>query len=152
MLIEERLPIPSSLLRLVERGVWPRTSNDCMSQNLEPVIPDASIRAWAPEETRVYFYTIPKFCIQTLIDNGDSFWLNALQAPQELDFRLSAAIGDFGIGSDAPIILDYRDCIDIPTVLRLRWSSGGNHWIRVADTFDAFVSMTGLDSAPERFR
>jgi hypothetical protein len=35
-------------------------------------------------------------------------------------------IGDFGLGSDSPIILDYRDGTSDPPVLWLRWANDGS--------------------------
>ena len=32
-----------------------------------------------------------------------------LAAPAEIDFDLGLVIGNFGLGSDAPILLDYRE-------------------------------------------
>ena len=54
-------------------------------------------------------------------------------------------IGDFGIGSDSPIILDFaRDAVN-PPVLRLHWGPGQrNQWIQGAKDFDEFIAILGL--------
>ncbi len=55
-------------------------------------------------------------------------------------------IGDFGLGSDSPILLDYRADRQSPAVIRLLWKNPGpNVWVRCADDFDLFADMLGLD-------
>jgi len=66
--------------------------------------------------------------------------------------NLAVAIGDFGLGSDAPLMLDYWRSPESPCVLRLQWSQDGNQWIKVSDSFDEFVAISGLASASPRFR
>jgi hypothetical protein len=73
---------------------------------------------------------------------------------------LSVDIADFGMGSDSPILLDYRPDVSNPAVIRLKLNpvlgetlaSGrkrvvgwANVWLRCADTFDAFADMLGLE-------
>ena len=55
-------------------------------------------------------------------------------------------IGDFGLGSDAPILLDYRGDVANPRVIRLRWAGGGkgNEWVVMAPDFSSFVAALGL--------
>jgi hypothetical protein len=69
-----------------------------------------------------------------------------MAAPEGIDFDLALDIGDFGLGSDAPILLDYRVDAENPRVIRLRWSPGGedNRWVVMASTFDSFVEALGL--------
>lgn len=55
-------------------------------------------------------------------------------------------IGDFGLGSDSPIILDYAQDSTNPPVFRLRWGQNGhNEWVPGARDFDEFAIMLGLD-------
>ena len=54
-------------------------------------------------------------------------------------------IGDFGLGSDAPIVLDFAKDASNPPVLRLRWGSDQrNDWVLGARDFDEFAEMLGL--------
>ena len=56
-------------------------------------------------------------------------------------------IGDFGIGSDTAIILDFSRNLDNPPVLRLQWGPYPeccNNWVHVAQDFDEFAEMLGL--------
>ena len=59
--------------------------------------------------------------------------LRPLAEPEGIGPDLARIVGDFGPGSDAPIVLDYRFDAVQPQVLRLRWSrSEGNRWIVAA--------------------
>ena len=52
----------------------------------------------------------------------------------------------FGLGSDAPILLDYRQGGSSTPVIRLQWRKPeANVWARCADSFDGFADMLGLD-------
>jgi hypothetical protein len=55
-------------------------------------------------------------------------------------------IGDFGLGSDSAIALDYREAE--PSVIYLRWSfvegRKRTDWVRCAATFADFVAALGL--------
>ncbi len=66
--------------------------------------------------------------------------------PDGISFDLALDIGDFGLGSDAPIFLAYREDAAIPRVLRLRWPSptDGHQWVVMAPDFDTFVQALGL--------
>lgn len=63
-----------------------------------------------------------------------------------IDFDLAVDIGDFGLGSDAPILLDYRTDTSNPSVIRLKWSLNGiaNQWVPMADSIQHFVDVLGL--------
>ncbi|MGA8214502.1 MAG: hypothetical protein WB799_12975, partial [Candidatus Sulfotelmatobacter sp.] len=77
----------------------------------------------------------------------DKFW-KSFAAPEGILPELSVDIAAFGLGSDAPILLDYRESRSDPSVIRLRirWQMGQpNLWLRCADTFDEFADMLGLD-------
>jgi hypothetical protein len=74
---------------------------------------------------------------------GD-FW-ERFGALDQITPEKAVIIGDFGIGSDSPIILDFaRDAVN-PPVLRLHWRSGQrNQWIQGAKDFDEFIAVLGL--------
>ena len=74
------------------------------------------------------------------------FWRSDMAAPHGIDFDLALDIGDFGLGSDAPILLDYREDAAEPRVIRLRWVGSGkcNEWVVMAPTFGNFVEALGL--------
>jgi hypothetical protein len=72
-----------------------------------------------------------------------SFWLDPRCATHEIDPRRAVIIGDFGAGSDAAIILDYRASSSEPKVMRLCWTESGNHWVEFAKTFSEFAAYLG---------
>jgi hypothetical protein len=53
----------------------------------------------------------------------DRFWSLQVSAPDSIDHAKAVCIGDFGLGSDSPIVLDYRENRDAPVVRYLRRSS-----------------------------
>jgi hypothetical protein len=76
-------------------------------------------------------------------------------APAEVDRDLMIEIGDFGHGSDQPIILDYQKDRKDPNVRRLackivrsgpegRRKSWDNHWVEVAPSFNEFARLLGF--------
>jgi hypothetical protein len=135
------LAIPQEIAQLVNQGIWPRDHASSLKQNLKSIIPADVIRKFAPEENSLYLYPPPFHTAQDEIDNQkDSFWLDPRSAIHEIDPGLSVIIGDFGLGSDAAIILDYRDSLSEPRVMRLCWAESGNHWIECAKTFSEFAA------------
>lgn len=65
--------------------------------------------------------------------------------PGGIDVDQTIVLGDFGLGSDAPIVLDYRLDTANLCVLRLRWSIGAaNCWVVMAPDFVTFVAALGL--------
>jgi hypothetical protein len=64
----------------------------------------------------------------------------------ELVPEASVEIGDFGLGSDSPILLDYRDGPANPKVIHLEWPSDNhpNYWVVMAQDFESFVELLGL--------
>ena len=70
-----------------------------------------------------------------------------MMAIHEIEPSLTLIIGDFGLGSEAPIALDYRKNIDNPSVIRLHWGRPvtrryeNNHWIEIAPSFAEFAQM-----------
>lgn len=73
-------------------------------------------------------------------------------APEEIDRDLMTELGDFGHGSDQPIILDYQNDLSEPNVRRLeckvaksgpdgRRRSWDNHRTEIAPSFDEFARL-----------
>jgi len=78
--------------------------------------------------------------------HADGFW-SRFGALEEISPELCVDIGDFGLGSDSPILLDYRQDRSNPAVIRLQWRKPQpNGCVRCADSFDEFADMLGLDS------
>jgi hypothetical protein len=139
------LPIPEALLELVRRGRWPVTAEAELAQNLSPIVPTEIIRAATnDEEGRLFLLSPQSFVrIASLERELASFW-NLHAAPSAIDFARAVVIGDFGLGSDAPIVLDYAANRSSPRVKRLSWRRAENSWIEMAPDAAAFVTLLGL--------
>jgi len=139
------LAVPRLLDELVAAGRWPRDSTESLAQNLKPLAPRERIRALAPEEDWLYLLPPPFYTVRHKSE-GNPFWLSDMAAPHGIDFDLALDIGDFGLGSDAPILLDYREDAANPRVIRLRWAGSGkaNEWVVMAPDFGSFVAALGL--------
>ncbi|MFK8004325.1 MAG: hypothetical protein AB8H86_32465 [Polyangiales bacterium] len=118
-------------------------------QNIKPWVSSRAIAKFAPDEETIFLMKPPFSPIATLIQHGDPFWTRPCAVPEALDHAQAIMIGDFGIGADSPIVLDYRRSPLDPSVLRLKWSwsqdrEPRNNWVEVAATFALFVEMLGL--------
>jgi hypothetical protein len=140
--VDNSLTIPKALTALIESGFWPRNDAEAMRQNLHCLVAKATIQLFAPEEEKIYFIQ-PPFCTvkQLAMTSEQRFWSDPRTAIQEINPALTLIIGDFGLGSDAPLALDYSRTPNNPRVIRLRWAQEGNHWVEVAATFDQFAAM-----------
>jgi hypothetical protein len=140
------LPLPKRLLALIDSGFWPRTSGEERQQILHPLVTRESILLVAPEEERIYFVKPPFHTVARRTNvQKDEFW-SKFGAPEGVSPELSIAIGDFGLASDSPILLDYRQDRSKPAVIRLKWRKPEpNIWVRCANSFDEFADMLGLD-------
>jgi hypothetical protein len=93
--------------------------------------------------------------------HNENFW-SKFGALDQISPELSVLIGDFGLGSDSPILLDYRRDVSAPAVIRLKLNpihgetitngrkkllGWANVWLRCADTFDAFADLLGLEQS-----
>lgn len=79
---------------------------------------------------------------------GEDKFCSTFAAPEGIAPDLSVVIGDFGVGSDSPILLDYRDDRSSASVICLKWSGPlglPNVWLRCAGTFDECADMLALD-------
>lgn len=67
--------------------------------------------------------------------------------PGIIDVEKAILIADLGHGSDSPFTLDYRDDINNPSVMIIRWGEDAtidNRWMKIADDFDSFVKKIGI--------
>ena len=85
------------------------------------------------------------------MSDGESIWRDPTFDPNGIDWDHSVVIGDFGLGSDSPIVVDHRRSPTNPRVLRLKWSSNhpfdprANRWVVFADSFDLWMNMVSWD-------
>lgn len=147
----DNLPLPSRLARLLDSGHWPRTHTEALRQNLKSLVPKERIQLFAPEEGTIFLCSPPFHTVAVDIAGRqnrfgvDRFW-STYAALESISPELSLIIGDFGPGSDSPIVLDYRQSSSTPSVLRLQWRKPEpNAWVHCAESFDEFADMLGLD-------
>lgn len=68
---------------------------------------------FAPEESAIFLYAPPFHTVAAYIEGVkkrfgvDRFWAT-YAALESISPELALVIGDFGLGPDAPIVLDYR--------------------------------------------
>ena len=139
------LEIPSLITQLIDSGRWPLTAQDAVAQNLNSLASPERIATLAPEEDRLYLYPPPFATVRDAVKTN-GYWNHRHLAPHEINFELSIVIGDFGLGSDAPILLDYRASPTDPRVIRLKWSDDGesNCWVGMAVDISRLVDVLGL--------
>jgi hypothetical protein len=140
------LPLPEEYMALVAAGRWPSTNEQALAQNGEPpLISAARVQLLAPEESRIYLFCHPpRLVAERAAGTEREFWNAPFVHPSGIDFNLSVVIGDFGLGSDAPILLDYR--CSPPRVVRLLWVGNGqqNRWVTMAKDFQTFAEVLDL--------
>lgn len=147
--VDNLLAIPKALTALIESGFWPRNNAEAMRQNLHCLVAKASVQIFAPEEEKIFFSPPPFHTVkQRAMTSEQRFWSDPRTAIQEINPDLTLVIGDFGLGSDAPLALDYSQNPEDPRVIRLRWAQEGNHWVEVAATFGQFAAMLKGQKTP----
>lgn len=143
-----QLPLPAGLTRLIAAGVWPSATGPSMNeQQLHPTIPADRVQRFAAEETLICLQPPPFPTIAGLRAAGGAgdFW-ERFGALEQIDPERALVIGDFGLGSDSPVILDFAQDAINPPVLRLRWRERGqgNEWVQGARDIDELAEMLGL--------
>lgn len=141
--------LPTLLHALISSGRWPRTAREAMTQNLRPLITPERVQRFAAEESCIYLEAPPFHTVADHAARGPKEFWSKFGARENISPDQSLIVGDFGLGSDSPIILDYREDGVNPPVLRLRWSEIApgkvkTCWVRGADTFDEFAIVLGL--------
>jgi len=142
------LAIPYELNALIVAGRWPKDEQEANGQHLRSLVSSERVAQIAPQETTIFLYPPPFHTVREYSRGSEpNFWKSRMAAADEISFDHSVVIGDFGLGSDTAIILDYRHSRDNPLVLRLSWGVGGgadNHWCEIAPTFAKFAELLGL--------
>jgi hypothetical protein len=144
-----KFALPASLNELLASGIWPNDAKTAMGQNLRSVVAAERVRRFAAEEDQIYLHSPPFRTIADEVASAspivvDEFW-KVFGALDQIVPEKALVIGDFGLGSDAPIILDYaRDSFD-PPVLRLRYCGEcRTDWVQGARNFAEFATILGF--------
>ncbi|MEO8066232.1 MAG: hypothetical protein ABI599_00935 [Flavobacteriales bacterium] len=142
--------LPAGLLQLIALRIWPSKDGPSMTaQQFDPIFPTDRVRRFAPEETVICLEPPPFGTIagERAAGGGGDFW-ERFGALHQIVPEKAVVIGDFGLGSDAPIILDYHRNMTDPPVLRLRWNADGRtEWVEGARNFDHFAELLGLSDS-----
>lgn len=140
--------LPPGLARLITAGVWPSAAGPSMiAQQLHPTIDADRVRRFAAEEWLICLQPPPfPTIVQERAAGGVGDFWERFGALDQIDPERALIIGDFGLGSDSPIILDFGRDASNPPVLRLLWGprGQGNQWVQGARDFDEFAEMLGL--------
>ncbi len=140
----DHLSLPPRLRRLTQSGAWSAASGP----------PTEVVAVVDPDEVDLNLYGPPFRSLATeLVEQelaDSTFWADH-GAIDQLDPGRALLIGDFGLGSDSPIILDYRQGPD-PVVRKLAWVtvdegtgwSIHNSWPMIARSFDELADRLGL--------
>ena len=132
--------LPERILQLEACGIWPTEKSGMNAQDVEPITKEKLVKKIAPDENYICFASIKNFYLLS-----EEFEHNQVMkefgAVNEIDPKSCLIIGDFGIGSDSYIVLDYSDNKLAPSVKRLAWNKGGNTWEKLASNVDEFFDI-----------
>jgi len=134
------LTIPQLLNEMIATGRWPKSDSEALRQNLEPLVSKEFLGRLSPAQHGLYLFAPPFLTVRERSIH-EEFWQWPEADPTGIDFDLTLDIGDFGLGSDSPILLDFSSDMNRPTVIYLLWSSDGspNRWVQLSESFDRFV-------------
>ena len=151
------LPLPKGLTQLLASGVWPSATGPSLTkQQLKPLVAPELVRRFADDESLICLCSPPFLTVAQCCAGGERDFWEGFGVPDQINPDLTLVIGDFGLGSDSPIILDYARDLSDPPVLRLRWNKPPSlrlpwkkfvrtEWVQGARNFDEFAKMLGLD-------
>ncbi len=138
--------IPQYLLHLIEGGQWPNTIEEVQRQEKEWVVDRDVVERIFPDFDRIVFMKPPFHTIGDEVKGGNDFWVSFLTNYGEIDYDKAVIIADFGLGSDAVIILYYEN-IASPVVMYLQWlfieQKLHHKWVRTHNTFENFIEEIG---------
>jgi hypothetical protein len=145
---EMMLQVPPLLEKLIASGRWPRTAQEQLAQNLRPLVSPERVKRLAPDERGIIYLYTPPFRVAGRRDDPTDFFNWPSSDLNGIDLDRAILIGDFGLGSDAPIALDYREDVANPRVIRLRYREDCppliGKWVVMAPDFASFVELLGL--------
>lgn len=141
------LNLPTELTSLIEVGAWPRTEQESNRQRLDgaPIRKDL-IQQLVPEESEIWLCPPPFHTIAERCSAGEKNYWDEFGSLDQIDPTRTLLIGDFGIGTETAIALDYRNP-DAPTVLRLSWIGGitKTRWVPFFASFKEFAAALEID-------
>ncbi len=159
-IFKKRLKQPRELKVLLAERLWPTTHEEAIQQNFQRRISPERVHLLIPTEDEIFLYPDPSMTLASEHEAsrkriGETEFFAAYDRTlEQIEPELALFIADFGHGPDAPIALDYRDCVDDPPVIALKWhnmrlANDLNQWVRLADSFSAFVHILQLRQLPK---
>lgn len=142
----DAFPLPKRLRAMLDSGAWPMTQREAARQNLEDrPIPDELVRRLVPDEHRIYLFSPPFMSVAQLLEAGERKFWEEFGDLDQIDPARTLLIGDFGLGSDTAIALDYRH--PEPTLIRLKWDQGSRtfRWAPFFSDFADFAVAFGIE-------
>jgi hypothetical protein len=138
--------LPELIENLIQAGRWPT------EHEYQLVASGRTVKSLAPRESEIHLARPPFHTVEE--DNLN--WFERFRHPDEIDFSQALVVGDFGIGSDNPIVLDYSS--SPPAVKALKFSASPNpawpgtgtrflvegHWFVISPTLEEFVQRLGI--------
>lgn len=121
---------------MLESGAWATSGNE-----VDDRIPLGVARRWDSAAIGIHL-TDPSLLVDDIRRVPE---LGELWNVTDVDPAECVVIGDFGIGTDNPIVLDFAH--DPPMVRTMdfgRQGESGPVWITIATSFDDFVELLGL--------
>lgn len=138
--MSNELPLPRRLAELIAPGAWPEIAQPT---NVWSLVDEERVRLVLPGETRLDLQCPPFHTVSPEIPHSPKFWRES-GAIEEIDPERALIMGDFGLGSDSAIVLDYERSLASPSVRWLQWGVVGNHWLEAAPTFDVLAEALAL--------
>lgn len=116
------LQLPAELSQLILAGAWPSSEREANRQNLQTApVPRDVVERLVPGENQIYLLPPPFTTIADRRAGAEREFWEDFGALDKIDPARALLIGDFGLGSDAVIALDYRADPEPPTVIRQAW-------------------------------
>jgi hypothetical protein len=138
--MSSELVLPGRLAELVSSGAWAAIAQPT---NVWSLVDEERVQLVFPGETRLDLQCPPFHTVSVEIFHSPELWRES-GAIEEIDAERALIIGDFGLGSDSAIVLDYERSLTSPSVRWLQWGVEGNHWLEAAPTFDALADALAL--------
>ncbi len=101
---KSELKIPNAILTLAEKGIWPNEQLSSYQEGCNFIEDEVLVQKIAPDEKYIFFHTLSGF--RTMADEimfDEELW-HEIGALNHIDVNKCLVIGDFGLGSDSPII------------------------------------------------
>jgi len=141
------LKIPDEIIKLIDIGWWPSKEN-ASKQYEKCLIDKENVKLIDKESDEIIFQHPPFYRLDREVDFNPRFWLSKQASLKEINPFKAVDIADFGMGSDSPILLDYRENENNPSVMFLNYTNGlESHWVKCADNFQHFMDILKIKCA-----